>query len=273
MAAIINLCDCSSNGLPFWRPSVPAPGAGCVWNYDNSGGKCPGFPRDPLLQGVTTGGCSSFDYIATLRRIQNQSRVSESQYVDAFESVAVAADMLGFQGSAENFASMRSSVWGDPNNLRNQSDRSTPSRSGSWTGAGRDPAFGVSVDKPGYVNVPTRGNSTKSTITANRPGAMTPGGQGVDVKHGSYHRYLAKKKGLLLTESNCMRTAPRELIPLRQNPNGFNNPATNNQTFDSAGMNNMVYKFSLVSTHGFGQFGQGCWTCKERNSYGLFPVV
>ena len=44
------------------------------------------------------------------------------------------------------------------------------------------------------VTVPTRGNSLKSTITALRPGAMAPGGKGVDVKHGSYARYLAQKK-------------------------------------------------------------------------------
>jgi hypothetical protein len=29
---------------------------------------------------------------------------------------------------------------------------------------------------------------------ASGPGAMTPGGSGVDVKHGSYDRYLARKK-------------------------------------------------------------------------------
>ena len=45
------------------------------------------------------------------------------------------------------------------------------------------------------ATVPTRGNSQKSTITSLRPGAMTPGGEGVDIKHGSYARYLALKKG------------------------------------------------------------------------------
>ena len=44
------------------------------------------------------------------------------------------------------------------------------------------------------ANVPSRGNSTKKTITRNRPGASTPGGTGVDVKHNSYSRYLARKK-------------------------------------------------------------------------------
>ena len=48
------------------------------------------------------------------------------------------------------------------------------------------------------ATVPTRGNSLKSTITSLRPGAMTPGGKGVDVKHGSYARYLAQKKSNLV---------------------------------------------------------------------------
>lgn len=43
--------------------------------------------------------------------------------------------------------------------------------------------------------VPTRGNSIKRTQTSLRPGSLGPGGIGVDVKHNSYARYLAKKKG------------------------------------------------------------------------------
>jgi hypothetical protein len=43
-------------------------------------------------------------------------------------------------------------------------------------------------------NVPSRGNSTKSTITRHRPGASSAPGTGVDVKHNSYERYLLKRK-------------------------------------------------------------------------------
>ena len=39
------------------------------------------------------------------------------------------------------------------------------------------------------------GNSTKHTITRLRPGALSPGGAGVDIKHNSYARYLARIKG------------------------------------------------------------------------------
>ena len=41
------------------------------------------------------------------------------------------------------------------------------------------------------VTVPTRGNSLRTSITRfDRPGCATPGGAGVDMKHGSYQRYL-----------------------------------------------------------------------------------
>lgn len=45
------------------------------------------------------------------------------------------------------------------------------------------------------INVPTRGNSLRTTKTSLRPGALAPGGRGVDIKHNSYDRYLARIKG------------------------------------------------------------------------------
>jgi len=38
-------------------------------------------------------------------------------------------------------------------------------------------------------------SSTKHSITRDRPGAMSPGGLGVDIKHNSYDRYLNRIKG------------------------------------------------------------------------------
>lgn len=38
-------------------------------------------------------------------------------------------------------------------------------------------------------------SSTKRTITRLRPGALSPGGSGVDIKHNSYDRYLNRLKG------------------------------------------------------------------------------
>jgi len=218
---ITNLCDCMYPGCYKCGPRVSST---CIQSFDCSNNI----------------GCSSFDNVAIERNIQNQSRMPASQFTDALQDVTVAQGILSFKGSPPDFASMSSSVWGSPNYLRNQSDRSTPSRSGEWKAPGtinRNPAFGVSV------NVPSRGNSTKTTITGNRPGAMTPGGEGVDVKHGSYNRYLSKKKGAILTKSKVTitQTPPTPLIWYRQG-------SRESQTvYDSAGMNNMSYKFTPIS--------------------------
>jgi len=39
------------------------------------------------------------------------------------------------------------------------------------------------------------GNSVRRSITRLRPGSLSPGGVGVDIKHNSYYRYLARIKG------------------------------------------------------------------------------
>lgn len=51
-----------------------------------------------------------------------------------------------------------------------------------------------------FNNVPSRGNSTKTTITRLRPGATQSSGSGVDIKHNHYERYLLKKKGNILNK-------------------------------------------------------------------------
>jgi hypothetical protein len=58
-------------------------------------------------------------------------------------------------------------------------------------------------------NNPTHGNSLHRTLTSDRPGAGTPGGKGVDVKHDSYARYLNRKK------ASNLKTQP---IPLGAKP-------------------------------------------------------
>lgn len=47
----------------------------------------------------------------------------------------------------------------------------------------------------GTAFIPSRGSTTRGTVTRNRPGASGPAGTGVDIKHNSYARYLARKKG------------------------------------------------------------------------------
>lgn len=243
MPVIVNLCDCSSN-LSIYRPCVPEGGSNCIQTLKCQINK---FPHVDI-----SFGCTSFDDVAIERRIQNQSRMPSSQFRSALQDVTVAQGILSFKGTPRQFTSMSSRVWGNPNYLRNQSDRSTPSRSGAFINPShRNPAFGINVGSQqlnisGYVNVPTRGNSTRSTITGNRPGAMTPGGQGVDVKHGSYDRYLAKKKGTILTKPSQTVTQSHP-FPLLGYRRGFNDKGHPQHVYDSATINNMSYKFSPVS--------------------------
>jgi hypothetical protein len=60
------------------------------------------------------------------------------------------------------------------------------------------------------TNVPSHGNSTRTSLTRMRPGSTSAAGKGVDIKHGSYDRYLARLKG-----KSVLRTAP-ETIPNNQ---------------------------------------------------------
>ncbi len=46
-----------------------------------------------------------------------------------------------------------------------------------------------------HANVPSHASSTHRSITRCRPGSTSAPGTGVDVKHGSYDRYLARLKG------------------------------------------------------------------------------
>ena len=56
---------------------------------------------------------------------------------------------------------------------------------------------------------PTHGNSLRRTLTSDKPGAGTPGGAGVDVKHDSYARFLNKKKASnLKTQTQHIATVP-----------------------------------------------------------------
>lgn len=46
-----------------------------------------------------------------------------------------------------------------------------------------------------HANVPSHASSTHQSVTRMRPGSTSAAGKGVDVKHGSYDRYLARLKG------------------------------------------------------------------------------
>ena len=108
-----------------------------------------------------------------IKRIENTVRVPSSEYTMNKSALNV------YTAPESRFANV---------NWNQMSDRAVP---------------GVT-----HSNVPSHGNSTKSSLTRMRPGSMSAGGsKGVDMKHGSYDRYLARLKG-----KSVLRTSP--------NPNG-----------------------------------------------------
>ena len=135
-------------------------------------------------------------------KIQNQVGVSQNQMNSILSSITIRGPNSNFSFSDRQY----SRIWGNEFNIRNQSDR-------------KDPHYTINN------NVPTRGSSTKSSITANRPGSIAPGGRGVDVKHGSYARYLGKIKANNISQSNS-------------NSQDNNRRVTNNKSFT----------FSIINT-------------------------
>jgi len=107
--------------------------------------------------------CPTGDPIVTQKIIQNQVRAPASLYTMNIHSLSVKGP------SSNNPLPQYYNV-----NWNQSSDR----------------------NRPHIQNrvVPTNGNSTRSSITRNRPGSGSPGGIGVDIKHNSYDRYLSRKK-------------------------------------------------------------------------------
>lgn len=100
----------------------------------------------------------------TQKRIWNNVGVSESEYIMNRISLEI------YEKPSKTYNNV---------NWNQSSDRALPANS----------------DVSHMRIVPSHGNSTKTSITRARPGACAPGEYGVDIKHGSYARYLARLKG------------------------------------------------------------------------------
>lgn len=110
------------------------------------------------------------------KRIWRQVRAASSSYMGALASLTV-------HGSASNRPRRRWSMV----NWNQRSDRAVP--------------------HTGTAYNPSRGNSTRATLVRHRPGAGGFAGVGVDVKHGSYARYLnrLKAKSIATQPSSCSK--------------------------------------------------------------------
>jgi hypothetical protein len=106
-------------------------------------------------------GCNMVAAGTTQRRIQNTVRVSQSEYLENLAGLNVYVAPIAKYGLV---------------NWNQGSDRAEPGR--------------VMRNVPSY-----NASSTKTSITRMRPGSCSAASEGVDIKHGSYARYLARIKG------------------------------------------------------------------------------
>lgn len=122
--------------------------------------ECGLVPEPPARRITCIDGTPCNDYVSTQKKIWKQVRGSSSRYTSN------KAGLFCFQKPSPVYCNV---------NWNQMSDRAKPSIT--------------------YRNVPSRGNSTKCSLTRCRPGSSSAKGLGVDVKHGSYERYLLRKKG------------------------------------------------------------------------------
>jgi hypothetical protein len=146
------------------------------------------------------------------KQIQNQVGVESSQMMDVKSAFTIGEDLMKKPRTYSKFENVL------PNYpFRNLSDRSVGSNSAIKF----------------HNNVPTRGSSTVSSVTSNKPGSSAPGGIGVDVKHGSYARYLGKLKASNIQSDETTQPYTPPTIKA-----GRLRPAVNNKS----------YRFSIINT-------------------------
>jgi len=150
---------CASCWLSYY--TTPNPVIGC-----RTCGKFPSGTAAPLYDNTQT----ALAYVAD---IANQKRIEKTVRVDSSEYIMNKGALSVYTKPVETYQYV---------NWNQMSDRAVP---------------GVV-----HRNVPSHGNSTRTSITRHRPGSMSAasstaiqGSKGVDMKHGSYDRYLAKLKG------------------------------------------------------------------------------
>ena len=125
----------------------------------------------------------------TQKRIQNQVRAPASLYTMNLAALNVTGPSSNAPLTTTGFYNVN---WNQSSDRNRASNSQLPNN-----------------QKPRYV--PTRGNSLTSTLTAHRPGASAPGGIGVDIKHNSYDRYLARLKSKnLKTQANSATPDPKK---------------------------------------------------------------
>ena len=154
---------------------MSSPPAGYLYDCSCSGGIYYGVSQCKSCGNtycLTCDPSGSFNIIDQ-KRIWHTVRVPQSEYTMNLGALTV------YQKPSSSYANV---------NWNQYSDRALPGNSMIYN----------------ITTVPSYGNSTKYSLTRLRPGSLKPGGTGVDIKHGSYNRYLdrLKGKGPLRTQRN-----------------------------------------------------------------------
>ena len=136
---------------------------------DNSGDIVKKVVQCKGCGGCSLVNCHYYNKKATQKKILKQVQISESQLTDVQAAFSIGNDYY------QNGPVIGKQV---------MSDRTIPSIQTRYIGR-----------RGGY-----KGNSVKYSITSHKPGSTGPTGSGVDIKHGSYARYLGKLKTPPLTE-------------------------------------------------------------------------
>lgn len=98
----------------------------------------------------------------------------------------------------------------------------------------------------------TGSNSLKRTKVSNKPGSMSPGGLGVDIKHNSYERYLnrLKGKGLLkkgivqISDGQKMTGGKKSRLAIVNNCNCINNEEPEEyENYNISEFDDIMYNF------------------------------
>jgi hypothetical protein len=125
-------------------------------------------------------------------------------------------------------------------------------------------------------------SSTRHTITRNRPGAMSPGGIGVDIKHNSYDRYLNKIKGKAplrrgtinpFTISSPLKGGKFMKTSIINNcncPEEDKQDNQNNQDKLIYGSTNSVLQDKILSIHYTFNIGDFVWAKKHETDINLY---
>lgn len=116
-----------------------------------------------------SGTCSSHNSFITQKKIQKQTGVAESTYINNLVPYQVIKNQNNYKFDKNNVSKL----------AKNNSDRLYLSNS-------------MSILSSYSINRHT--SSLKGSKTSLKPGSLAPGGIGVDSKYGSYDRHLAKLK-------------------------------------------------------------------------------